>query len=44
VILEEDQQQLVAEPEVEDEETKQMKEHNLKNCPQSYMLMFNVQK
>lgn len=21
-----------------------MKEHNLKNCPQSYMLMFNVQK
>jgi tRNA G18 (ribose-2'-O)-methylase SpoU len=37
-----EQQPQVEEP--EDEETKQMREHNLKECPQSYMLMFNVQK
>lgn len=30
--------------EVEDEETKAMKLYNSTECPQSYMLMFNVQK
>ena len=36
-------QEVIDPPVVEDEETKAMRLHNAQ-CPQAYMLMFNVQK